>query len=92
MTAEFCKKLVIKNELGLHARAAATFVKTVSMYNCEVIVKKSGIEASGKSITSLIMLAAGKGAEIEIKATGYDAEKCIQTIKELVDNYFGEEK
>jgi phosphocarrier protein len=84
--------VVIINELGLHARAAAAFVKEASKFNSEIIVIKDGIKADGKSIMSLMMLAAPKGCSLEIIATGDDYEEAIKALKLLVENRFGEDK
>jgi len=84
--------VVIVNELGLHARAAAAFVKEANRFNSEITVIKDGIKADGKSIMSLMMLAAPKGATLEIIATGDDYEDAINALKRLVENKFGEDK
>jgi phosphocarrier protein len=84
--------VVIINELGLHARAAAMFVKEANKFDCEITVIKDGIKAEGKSIMSLMMLAAPKGSTLEIIANGSDSEEAINALKALVENKFGEEK
>lgn len=92
MVLESIEKVMVKNELGLHARAAAAFVKIASKFYGTVTVTKDCSEANGKSITSLIMLSAPKGTTIEIKAKGDDADLCTMELKELVENNFGEEQ
>ena len=82
----------IKNELGLHARAAAQFVQTANKFRAEVTVAKDGEEVNGKSILSLMMLAAPIGAEIVLKAEGEDAIKLLDSLVTLIDNKFGEPK
>ena len=82
----------IKNELGLHARAAAQFVQTANKFRAEVTVVKDGEEVNGKSILSLMMLAAPIGAEIVLKAEGEDAIKLLDSLVTLIDNKFGEPK
>lgn len=82
----------IKNELGLHARAAAQFVQTASKFKASVTVAKDGEEVNGKSILSLMMLAAPIGSEIQITADGEDAADVLQQLLELIDNKFGEPK
>lgn len=79
------------NSKGLHARAAAKFVKINEQFNADVAVSKSGMEVSGRSIMGLMMLAARYGAEISIKAKGPDAEQVLQALTELVVQKFGEE-
>ena len=82
----------IKNELGLHARAAAQFVQTANKFKSEVIVSKDGEEVNGKSILSLMMLAAPIGSEILIKTEGEDAVELLETLLTLIENKFGEPK
>ena len=87
----FNKTLTILNKRGLHARAAAKFVKTMEAFSCSINVTRDAETVSGRSIMGLMMLAASKGAIIQVKATGIDGEQAIQQITELVDNKFNEE-
>lgn len=82
----------IQNELGLHARAAAQFVQTANKFHAEVTVCKDGEEASGKSILSLMMLAAPIGSEITLKAEGKDAVALLDALIKLINNKFGESR
>lgn len=84
-------ELEIKNIKGIHARAAAAFVKMAERFNCEINVSRAGQTVGGCSIMGLMMLAASKGTSIEIEAYGDEAEKAIEAITELVENKFGEE-
>ena len=84
--------LVICNQKGLHARAAAAFVKCVYDFNSVVSVEKDGQEADGCSILSLMMLAASKGTTIKVRAEGDDAQAAIDAISALVNAKFGEEQ
>ena len=87
LTAE----LEIQNKKGLHARAAAAFVKTVAPYDCEVEVERIGQTVSGCSIMGLMMLAASKGTTIKVNCSGAQAQEALQAITDLVNNKFGEE-
>ncbi len=80
----------IKNELGLHARAAAQFVQTANKFKATVTVAKDGEEVNGKSILSLMMLAAPIGSEIEISTEGEDAADLLRHLLDLIENKFGE--
>ena len=82
----------IKNELGLHARAAAQFVQTANKFRAEIIVSKDGEEVNGKSILNLMMLAAPIGSEIVLKADGDDALDMLESLLRLIENKFGEPK
>lgn len=84
-------ELVICNQKGLHARAAAAFVKCIADIDAEVWVEKDGQEVDGSSILSLMMLAASKGTSVKIKASGNEAQKAIDDLTLLVNNRFGEE-
>ncbi len=83
--------VTIVNRLGLHARPAMTFVDLASTFNCNVKVRKADTEVDGKSIMQMMMLAAGKGSELEIMTSGDDAEKALVALKALVDGGFEEE-
>ena len=80
----------IKNELGLHARAAAQFVQTANKFRAEITVSKDGEEVNGKSILNLMMLAAPIGSEILLKADGEDALDMLESLLRLIENKFGE--
>ena len=84
--------LEIKNLKGLHARAAAAFVKCIADLDAEVLVEKDGQEVDGSSILGLMMLAASKGSHIKVSASGVEAAKALENIKNLVDSLFGEEQ
>ncbi|MEA2624804.1 MAG: phosphocarrier protein HPr [Candidatus Binatota bacterium] len=81
---------VIQNRLGLHARAAALFVQTVTPFDADVTVSKEGLNVNGKSIMGLMMLAAGKGSSIDVEARGPQATEAIEAIRVLVDDKFTE--
>lgn len=84
-------QLLIRNQLGLHARACALFVKTTSRFKSEVMVSRDGLEVNGKSIMGVMMLAAEEGATIVVKAQGPDEGDVLAAIQELVDGKFGGE-
>ncbi len=85
------KELEIKNRKGLHARAAAAFVKVAENFAAEIKVERIGQTVSGCSIMGLMMLAAAQGTTIKVSADGPDEQKAIKAIAELVDNKFGED-
>jgi len=84
-------QLLIRNQLGLHARACALFVKTASRFKSEVMVSRDGLEVNGKSIMGVMMLAAEEGSTIVVKAVGADEGDAIAALQELVDGKFGGE-
>ena len=84
-------RLKILNEKGLHARAAAKFVELVDTFDVSLLVKKDNLEASGDSIMGLLMLAASRGTEIELVASGLEAAEALSALSDLINNLFGEE-
>ena len=84
------KSLKICNRLGLHARAAALFVKTASRFQSEVSVGRGKKMVNGKSIMGLLMLAAGCGTKIIVEISGPDADQAMQKIEKLVEAGFNE--
>ena len=81
----------ITNRRGLHARAAAKFVKLAGQFNAQVTVRKKGMEVSGLSIMGLMMLAAGPGCSIDLEACGPEAEQVIGALGDLIDRKFDED-
>ncbi len=86
------KKIQITNKLGLHARAAAKFVKISSNLSSQVVVKFGKHSVCGTSILGLMSLAAKQGSNIEIKCKGKRCISDLQQLLELIKNNFGEEK
>ena len=84
-TVEIC------NQKGLHARAAARFVKTAAQFEADIWVRKNGTAVSGRSIMGLMMLAAASGALVEISATGRDAATAVETLARLIECKFDED-
>ena len=83
--------VTICNQRGLHARAAARFVKTAAQFAAEIWVRKNGAAVSGRSIMGLMMLAAASGTLIELTATGPDAETAVATLANLIECKFDED-
>ncbi|MBL1142259.1 MAG: HPr family phosphocarrier protein [Proteobacteria bacterium] len=86
------KEITIINKLGLHARAAAKFVKVASGFQCDINIHVGHKEVSGKSIMGIMMLAAGKGSTIEIKTVGPDEDAAMVALEELINDKFGEDE
>ena len=86
------KVFMIKNKLGLHARAAAMFVRLSNRFSSDINLIKDGYEVNGKSILGILSLAAIKGSELKIVTTGEDAEEALGEIGKLIESGFGEEE
>ena len=84
------RTIEIKNKLGLHARAAAKFVHTASRFKAEMKVKKGDEEVDGKSILGILLLAAGRGSTIVVKADGPDERDALDAIEKLIEAKFDE--
>jgi phosphocarrier protein len=78
------RKVLLTNEVGLHARPAAKFVQMAAKFKSRVQVIKGEIEADAKSITSILFLDAKKGEEITIRAEGEDSALALETLADLV--------
>lgn len=78
------KKIVIKSKMGLHARPAAVFVQIANKFDSEISVKRGSQEVNGKSIMGILMLAAGKGSKILIRAEGLDCEAAVNELGKLL--------
>ncbi len=82
--------LIIRNQMGLHARPAAQFVRTTNSFAADFQVSKDDRQANGKSINQIAMLGVRQGEKIQIVATGVDAGEGLVALKALVDENFGE--
>ncbi len=87
---DLSRVFVVKNKLGLHARAAAVFVRLSNKFKSEIKIVKDGYEVDGKSILGVLSLAAVKDTEIEVFAVGEDAERALEKIAKLIESGFGE--
>jgi phosphocarrier protein len=85
------RELHITNAKGLHARAAARFVKIAERFDATVEVRKDGATVSGDSILGLMMLAASSGTKISIGATGPEAKAVLDALAVLVESRFNED-
>ena len=82
----------IINKLGLHARASAKLVSIASQFASDVTIGRNGQQANGKSIMGLMMLAAGKGSQIDLIVNGTDEDAALAALVELIQNRFGEDE
>lgn len=92
MTTPLQKSLTIQNKRGLHARAAAKFVKCAEKFQADIIVTKDDNNVSGTSIMGLMMLAASKGTSIRVSVSGEQADEALTALETLVAGKFGEDQ
>ncbi|WP_116368562.1 HPr family phosphocarrier protein [Parahaliea mediterranea] len=83
-------QLTIVNKLGLHARAAAKFVGCTSAFSSSIQAGRDGKLVDGKSIMSVMMLAAGKGTVLDIEISGDDEQDALEALATLIANRFDE--
>lgn len=88
---EIAKDLVVTNKLGVHARPAAMFVKVANRFTSDIMVEKDGETVNGKSIMGLMMLAAGPGSKLHVRASGPDAAQAVTELEELLKRKFDED-
>ena len=86
------RNLLICNLKGLHARAAAKFVRTVGGYSSRVWVTKDGNRVAGDAIMDLLMLAAAKDSTIALEADGPDSTEVLDALQALIADKFGEKE
>ena len=84
------RTVVVKNPLGMHARAAARFVHTATTFASHVRVGRGSRVVDGKSIMGILLLAAACGSTITITAEGADEPQALNALCQLVDSGFGE--
>lgn len=86
------KQIEVKNKLGLHARAANKLVEVTTRFSSEIQIKRHPDQApvNGKSIMSVMLLAAPIGSELEVIADGKDEDDALMAIEAIFDDYFGE--
>jgi phosphocarrier protein HPr len=84
------REIEIKNKLGLHARAAAKLVHTAARFKSDIKIRKGDEEVDGKSILGILLLAAGRGSSIMIRADGSDERDALDAVEKLIDEKFDE--
>ena len=86
------KKILIKNKLGLHARAAVKFVNLANRYSADVRVIKDTTAIDGKSILGILTLAATQGTPIILRISGKDEQDAFDALAALINEKFGEKE
>jgi phosphocarrier protein len=87
---EASRDIKIINKLGMHARAAAKFVKLASSFESNIDIEKDSRRVNAKSIMGVMMLAASKGSTVTIHAGGRDAVNCLDALEQLINDRFDE--
>lgn len=84
-------KTTIVNKLGLHARAATKFATTANQFSSSITVQCNGKSIDGKSVMSLMLLAAAKGTDLQVTVEGSDHQEALKALLDLIADRFGEE-
>lgn len=87
----YSQSVEVQNTTGLHARPAATFVRTASKFKSSITIEKDDKQANAKSILFLLSLGVAKGSMVKITAVGEDEEQAVTELVELIQSKFGEE-
>lgn len=85
------REVMVVNRLGLHARAAARFVRVAQGFDARIRVAKDDLEVAGTSILGLMMLTAATGSVLKLSATGREAAAALEALVQLVARGFDEE-
>jgi phosphocarrier protein len=88
MSPRAARTVRIANDLGIHLRAAGALVQVAGRFRSELWLERSGTRANGKSIMSVLSLAAGRGVELEVIADGEDAEDAVAAVVDLIERGF----
>lgn len=80
----------IRNERGMHARAASKFVHLANCFDSKIKLVKGSVEVDGKSILGLLLLQAGKGTSITLKVDGPDEDEAYNKLEDMIEDRFGE--
>lgn len=84
--------VTIVNMRGLHARAAAKICETAAPFESRITLSKGGTTVGARSLMALLMLGAGKGSSVDLRAEGSDAEEALAAVKDLIEAKFYEEE
>jgi len=90
ISVELVKKFKIRNNLGLHARAAASIVKLADHYNSSLFLRKDDQEVDGSSILSILTLSCPRGTEVQARVVGEDSKDLMKELSKLFEQKFGE--
>lgn len=85
------RKVIVQNEVGLHARPAKNLVSELNKYISDVYIEKDGYRINAKSIIGVLTLAAVKGTELMVIAEGEDAEQVLEIVQHMFEEGFGED-
>lgn len=89
---ELCRNVLIRNKLGLHARAATKLAKLASQFDAKITIGQGDKSVDASSVMGLMLLASQQGKEIQVKAVGPDADLALDAITQLIHDRFDEDE
>jgi phosphocarrier protein HPr len=84
------RSFLVRNRLGLHARAAAKLVNVASKFPCDISISRDGQGANAKSVMGVLLLCGAQGTSLDVEAHGDMATEAVVAIGDLIDDRFGE--
>lgn len=84
--------VIVFNEAGFHARAAARFVNLASTFDSQIRIRRDNLEVNGKSILGILQLGASRGTRLELRIEGEDEAAAFEQLKAMIERRFGEGK
>lgn len=90
MSQKASAEFLVSNQLGLHVRAAAMVVRTMTPFVCRVSIHAGDSVADARSVLDLLTLSASRGTRIVVEAEGDDAEAAVATLGDLIARNFAE--
>ena len=87
----FVKDVVVKNQVGLHARPATFFIQKANEFKSSIRVEKEERRVNGKSLLGVLSLGIIGGTSIRIIADGADEELAVNSLVALVESEFAED-
>ena len=90
MSSKASAEFLVSNQLGLHVRAAAMVVRTMTPFTSKVSIRAGTSTADARSVLDLLTLSASKGTRIIVEAEGDDAEAAVATLGDLIARNFAE--
>ncbi|WP_027175750.1 MAG: HPr family phosphocarrier protein [Desulfovibrio aminophilus] len=89
---EVTRRVVVTNQLGLHARPAGKLAQTAQNFKASISIVCQDQEVDAKSILEILTLAAAQGSSLDLKAKGEDAAQAVESLERLFRSKFGEER
>lgn len=90
MSASVIRTVIVINEAGVHLRPADLIVRAANRFQCQIEIEKDGLSVDGRSIMGILTLGAVQGAQVQLRASGADAEQAVECLAELFAQGFNE--